>query len=198
MIDIVFTVQMIGRAGRNGCPSRAHLLFKANDMNSVDVRLKSVCTDKENCRRSTILSGVGNNDCMHTATNCCDVCTWGKIPYPRLDILQCVCRPRTKKYCQLREVDNCMKEQLKNVLLEEREIIIQENPGYMMMGKNYVYSDYFIDTAVEKSDSIKSPEDLQHLLLRPEYCIRIFRKVWDITCAAPPPIKRHRKHFCIL
>ena len=65
--------------------------------------------------------------CMHTATNCCDICTWGKIPYPRLDVLQCVSRgPRTNKCCQLREVDNHMKEQLKKV---EREKIIQENLG---------------------------------------------------------------------
>ena len=46
-------------------------------------------------------------------------------------------------------------------------------------------------TIVEKSDSIKSPEHLQHLFLRPEYCSRVFRK---ILCAAPPAIKR-RKHF---
>ena len=180
MIDIVFTIQMIGRAGRNGAPSQAHLLFKANDMNSVDVHLKSVCTDKENCRRSIILSGVGNNDCMHSATNCCDVCSWGNIPYSRLDVLQCTSRPRTKKSCQLRELDNHMKEQVKKALLEEREKIIQENPGYMMMGKNYVYSDYLLDTIVEKSDSIKSQEDLQHLFLHPEYCNRVFRKFWTL------------------
>lgn len=188
---------MIGRAGRNGSPSRAHLLFKAKDIDSVDVHLKSVCTG--NCRRSTILSGVGNNDhIMCTATNCCDVCTWGNIPYPRLDILQCASRPRSKRSCEVREVDNRMKEQVKMVLLDEREKIIKENPGYIMMGKNYVYSDYLIDTIVEKSDSIRSPEDLQHLCLRPEYCNRVFSKFWNIICAAPQTRKHRRKHFCLV
>ena len=60
-----------------------------------------------------------------------------------------------------------------------------------------MYSDYLIDTIVEKSDSIKSQEDLQHLFLRPEYCNRVFKKILDIICAAPPASKR-RKRFCIL
>ena len=70
---------------------------------------------------------------MHTATNCCDVCTWGNIPYSGLDVLQCASRPLTKKSYQLRKLDNHMKEQVKKGLLEEKENIIQENPGYMMM-----------------------------------------------------------------
>ena len=54
-----------------------------------------------------------------------------------------------------------MKEQLKKV---EREKIIQENLGWW---ERTVYSDYFIDTIVEKSDSIKSPEDMHHFFYIP-------------------------------
>ena len=61
----------------------------------------------------TILSGVGNDDHTHIATVCYDVHTGGKILCPRLDNLQCVSRPRTKRSCELREVDNCMKEEVK-------------------------------------------------------------------------------------
>ena len=184
---------MIGRSGRNGCPSQAHVLFKAKDVDTVDVHLKSICIDQENCRCSTILSGVGSCDYVHNATNCCDVCTGGKVPYPRLDILRCVSRPRKKKSCELREVDSHMKKQVKMVLLEERDTIIRENPGYMMLGKNYVYSDHVIDTIVDKSASGKAAEDFLCLCLRPEYCDRVFKRVWDIICSAPPPRKRRRK-----
>ena len=53
MIDIVFTVQMIGRAGRNGAPSRAHLLFKANDMmctSSLYVLIKRTVDNLLSCQ----------------------------------------------------------------------------------------------------------------------------------------------------
>ena len=116
---------MIGRSGHSGCPSRAHLLFKAKDVDTVHVHMKSICTDQENCRRSTILSGVGSCDYVHNATNCRDVCTGGKVPYPRLNILYCGSRPRKKKSCELREVDSHMKKQVKMVLLEETQSFVR-------------------------------------------------------------------------
>jgi len=93
--------------------------------------------------------------------------TGGKVPYQRLDTLCCVSRPRKKKCHELREVDSHMK-QVKIILLEERDTIIRENPRYMMLGKNYVYTDHVIDTIVDKSASVKAAEDFLCLCLHPE------------------------------
>ena len=113
-----------------------------------------------------------------------------------MGIEQCATSDVSSQSAQaLLQAEKARTEQVKGVLLEEREKTIQENPGYMMIEKNYVYSDYLIDTiTVEKSDSTESPQDLEYLFLHPEYCSSVLKKVWDIVCAAPPARKHCRKH----
>ena len=58
-------MQMLGRAGRNGCSARGHLLYTSRQMeNTKDVSLKlfSVSGSKENCHRREMLTVLGSNE----------------------------------------------------------------------------------------------------------------------------------------
>jgi len=60
---------MFGRAGRNGFHCRAHLLYTTEQLKRVkDPFLSRFCgvQEKENCRRSIVLQGIGSRECIRT------------------------------------------------------------------------------------------------------------------------------------
>ena len=185
---------MFGRAGRNGCPARAHLLYTCTQKPSVEeVHLKSFACGTENCRRKELIASLGSEEVLATNPACCDVCTGGKIPTLRLDVLAASHSKRTYKAKPVRDIDRDMEQTLKEALLKEREKILEESVGLRILGRSFVFSEATVKDLCVKAKYIKSKEDLGNLLsLRPEYHDRVFNIVWSVVSQAPPPQRKRR------
>ena len=107
--------QEIGRAGRDGLPSSALLLYSSNDINKIryffeeaadpeksEILLQSMVSyaTSRNCRRKTLLAYFGElyNDKEEC---CCDICSTGEIPLtdvtiPSQKVLCCVIRTQQR------------------------------------------------------------------------------------------------------
>ena len=128
---------MIGRAGRNGCPARAHILCTTRK--TKDPLLTALtANEKENCRRRSIMRGLGSSEDTSRNDACCDNCGEGILS--RLNFLKNVPARRNKKRKPVRTVDQAIEQKLKVALLEEREKILMEEPGYRMLGVEFVLS----------------------------------------------------------
>lgn len=107
--------QEIGRAGRDGLPSSALLLYSSNDINKIryffeeaadpeksEILLQSMVSyaQSRNCRRKTLLAYFGELYDGKEAC-CCDICTAGDIPLtdvtiPSQKVLCCVIRTQQR------------------------------------------------------------------------------------------------------
>lgn len=195
MMSVPFlSIQMFGRAGRNGCNSRAHLVYTNEQLKGVkDPFLSRYCTDQENCLRAILLEGIGSKEKGHRDTACCDRCNWCLIPYARLDMLAPTPPARKKRSVCLREIDSTLKKKLKVELLAERERILQEIPEYQMLGANFLCSKSVIEELCDKAAFIRTKEDLDDIFcLRPELRLRFYNTIWNLVSSAPLPCKRRR------
>ena len=187
---------MFGRAGRNGFHSRAHLLFTTEQLKRVkDPFLSRFCgvQEKENCRRSIVLQGIGSRERVHLNTGCCDRCSSSHIPCTRLDILVPTPPPKGRRCVRLREIDAPLKRKLRVGLLAERDRVLQEIPEYQMLGANFVCSEPLIEELCDKAAFIRTKEDMDDMFcLRPELHSRFFDTIWKLVSSAPPPCKRRR------
>ena len=190
-------MQMFGRAGRNGVPARAHLLYTSRQLKQIkDPSLLKCCGDacKENCYHRELLIGLGSKELLQSHAACCDVCTGGKVPSSRLDVLVPTSLKRARKPKPVRNVSKELKERLTVGLLNERDKILEECPGFRMLGGNFILPDATLEDLVLKAPFVVSKEDLNDvLLLRPEYRDRFFNIMWDVVSTAPPPNKKRRK-----
>lgn len=73
--DIEDYVQQLGRAGRDGKPAIAEVLFGKNLMNNTSKTMKEYCQLKDNCRRNFLFSDFKcYTPSTDTVCTCCDVC----------------------------------------------------------------------------------------------------------------------------
>ena len=101
---------------------------------------------------------------------------------------------RARKPKPVRDVNKEMERKLTAALVKEKDKILEEFPGFRMLGGNFILSDAAIEELVLKAPFIVSKEDLNDvLLLRPEYRDRFFNIIQDILLTAPPPDKKQRK-----
>ena len=187
--------QLLGRAGRNGSTARGHLLFNPKSLQRTkDQSLQIYCSDKENCKRSILLASVGNARTCSTATQCCDTCTQGKVPYSRVDILSPTQLKRSKRPIAVRDVTSALRDKIKSDLFKEREKVLEEYPSYRMLGSSFICSDSIISELCSKAKFVKSVDDLNNVCgLRPELSLRFFSVMWETISSAPPPQKKRRK-----
>lgn len=189
-------MQMYGRAGRNGTPAHAHLLYTSRQVKKIkDPSLNRFCGDacKENCRRQQLLVSLGSKESIQGNAACCDVCTGGRVPSARLDVLVPPSLKRARKSKPVRDVNKNMEQMLREGLLKENDKILEECPGLRMLGGNFIFSDAVIEELCLKAPFIESKDDLNGvLLLRPEHHERVFNVIWHIVSSAPPPPKKHR------
>ena len=183
----LYILQMFGRAGRNGCSARAHLLYTSTEMKQISNPLSFLCTEnKENCRRLGLLRALGSNETVKTNPACCDVCTAGEVPHPKLDLLVATSLKRTRKPKAIRLIDADMKETLTKALLEEREKIMAECPGYRLLESNFVLSTSTIKELCSMAPYITLKDELKEALsLRPELYDRVFDILWNVMSCAP-------------
>ena len=190
-------MQMLGRAGRDDCPARAHLLYttqRTKHISDTSLKIFTCEGSQENCRRKEMLLSLGSRESITSTVACCDICSGGNVPSPKLDILVATPSKRVRKPKSVRHISDDMEKALREALVVERERIVEEFPGYRMIGTGFILSDATIGQLCDKASTILSKEDLNDVVsLRPEYCDRLFRVVWQIVSCAPPPNKKQRR-----
>ena len=74
--DIENYVQQIGRAGRDGKPSFATLLFQKKYAKRVEGSMLNYCYNKTSCRRDILYHDFDDYSRkeIHTLCQCCDIC----------------------------------------------------------------------------------------------------------------------------
>ena len=190
--------QMYGRAGRNGCLARAHLLYTARQARQLkDTSLKCFASEasNENCRRKEMLISLGSSESVMSSARCCDICSGNVVPSSRLDVMVPTALRRPRKPRAVRYITSEMGDVLKQTLLEEREKLLEEFPGFKMIGRSFILSDKTIDELCKLSTSLSSVEDLNGIVtLRRELRSRIFSKIMDVISCAPSPKKKQRNN----
>ena len=184
---------MFGRAGRNGCLARAHLFYTTRHARLLRVpSLKCFACEgsSENCRRKEMLK-AGCSESVVTSTACCDICSGIRAPSARLDFLVTMPMKRPRKPKPVRHITAGMADTLKLALFCERERIMNEFPGYKMMGSSFLLSDNTITELCDLATTLRSVNDLNSILsLRPELKNRL---LWDFVSFAPSPQEKRRK-----
>ena len=160
-------MQMYGRAGRNGTLAHAHLLYTSRQIKKIiDPSLNQFCGDacKENSRRQQLLVSLGSKESIQGNAACCDVCTGSKLPSARLDVLVPLSLKRARKSKPVRDVNKNMKQMLREGLLKENDKILEECPGFRMVGGSFIFSDAVIEEFCLKAPFIESKDDLNGVL----------------------------------
>lgn len=161
-----------------------------------DSVLEQYCTVKntENCLRDMLLRGLESSRVVRDSTTCCSVCSQGKVPYTRLDILKVGARQYRKKPTVVREISVKLKEKLELELKRERDCIIAEQPQSQILGAQYMCCDAVIHEICCRANSITCVEDLSNIpLLREELRSRFYDVVIGAVGNAPPAKKQRRK-----
>ena len=188
---------MIGRAGRNGCLARGHLFFsksKGGKKDSgEDSTLSRFTGGSENCRRKTLMVGMGGNCSGVSSQRCCDVCTPDAIvASDRLNVLELGKVVRRKKRAASRLVNDELLDKLKTELFVERTRYLQENPCFNMVGVEFVCPSVTIDELCSQAAYIETVNDISLYGIRSELRVRFFNVICSVLDKLVPR-KRHRR-----
>ena len=148
----------------------------------------------ENYRREILLRGMGGRFSNPNGVEvCCDVCTPKAID-SSLDILQPGACYRAVPRKAVREISDELREVLASKLSKERELILDENPGLRIFGRDFVYPDQTISLLCKEACYVTSPSDLSFYgIERLNIRAQLFNVITDVVADAPPPNKRRRK-----
>ena len=191
-----YSIQLFGRAGRNGCLARGHLFYsekkeKAKPTVVGDDVLSDFVTGAKNCRRNALICGMGGNDVGSPSERCCDKCTPHAIaPNDRHNILVIGKQSRGKKRAAVRRVDEELLMTLKNELRMERDRYIQENPCFMMTGFSFVCPDVTIEELCSQATYIQTPLDMSLFGIKTELRDRFFNIISSVL--SEPALSKRR------
>ena len=175
-----YSLQLFGRAGRDGSLSRAHLFTNHREVSRCkDADLSAFCNSKENCRRQLLLRALGSSEAVHALnTRCCDICSL----YDSEDINIFRCLPVQRRRAS-RTLRGSMCDSLKQALEQERERIVASDPGYQMLGHNLVLSNKCIMELSKHARDIHSEDDLHSFPgVRMSLVSRLYRVISDFFC----------------
>ena len=186
---------MFGRAGRNGCPARGHLLKKKKKSSRSKIQDKTLSNfvNDKICRRKTLLSGMGEeyNEFI-PPLRCCDVCTPSAISSnDRLNVLELGKQTRRPKRSAIRKVNEQLLKTLKERLYAERKAYIDENPCLSMLGVDFVCPDSTIDELCLQAEYLETASDISLYGIRTDIKDRFFNVISDVLYQYVP-CKRRR------
>ena len=170
---------MCGRAGRAGCQARAHLLVKSDTDKITDPALRTYCTDKENCLRSTMIRSLGSTVQQGTLS-CCMVCNPPEFldDHETPDILEVgKAPPRKKRRIAVRKMDKSLLDAINERLKAERAKYIAEHPTLAIVGEELVCPDSVIDSICSNVKFISVVNDMDTFSLRQELKQRFFNVI---------------------
>ena len=127
-----------------------------------DPQVEAYCTMKENCRRALMLSSLGSTEHISSSELCCDVCSKGKVPYVRVDVMSVLRRKSHRKPKAVHVVDTALKKRLYLCLADERRKVMEENPSYSVLGSSVVCCNTVLHAIGERSSYVST---LEHMFL---------------------------------
>ena len=155
-------IQLIGRAGRDGSPSLAHIFTDLREVKQTkDGDLASFISSKENCRRRILLEALGSAEELsrNSVGMCCDVCS-PNIRTSAVNVFRRVAVTRQPRRLLVRTVTRQQQERLKKALEMERENIMGSSVGYCMLGKELVLPTRCILEICKRAQYIQSQADI--------------------------------------
>ena len=169
---------MIGRAGRDGNPSTSVLFCNRSELKHCkDTSLGDVVMAKENCRRSVLLKGLGD-ETSHSNPLCCDIC--GHLPVPTLRFFLPIKSRRKQKPKAVRNVSEDVLKVMKERLLSERKAIICNNSAFMALGGAFVCPVASIDLICQRVNFISELSDITNIPgIRSQFAEKLFNVVKD-------------------
>ena len=174
------TRQLCGRAGREGCQSRAHLLVTTDTDKISDAVLKSFCTDQENCLRSSMITAIGGSAPNNSL--CCMVCNPAAFSDGgRLDILKIGKVVRKKRRVAVRKISKPETSLIKLKLEMERSKYLSEHPTLGVLGLQLVCPDSVIKSVCDNVKYISVREDMDLFCLRQELKEQFFRVIMTVV-----------------
>ena len=111
-----------------------------------------------------IIRGVGSSEVTTRNDVCCDNCGGGTKLLSRLDFLKHVPAKRNKRKKAVRTVDHETKQRLRLALFEEGKKILVKEPGYRILGSEFVLSTSCISQICELAPIITSKDELGDLV----------------------------------
>lgn len=124
----------------------------------------------ENCRRRQMLRHLRSTETVASGEACCDICSGRIVPSARLDILVPTPVTRSRKPEAVRFVSSDMRDAVKIALVQERNNLLEEFPGYKMVEGIFILSDKTIAELCALAPSVTSVRDLNSIAtLWPEH-----------------------------
>ena len=146
-----------------------------------DETLSNFVYSKENCRRKTLILGMGGTGVLEPSERCCDMCTPSAVSADdRLNVLQVGKSVRRKRRVAVRVVNEELLKNLKCRLCVERDTFMQESPCLYMVGPDFVCPDVTIDELCAQAEYIETPDDITLFGIRPEMKDRLFKVITDV------------------
>ena len=140
-----------------------------------------------------MLTSLGSSESIVSSASCCDICSGLCVSLSRLDFLNPMPLKRSRKPKPVRHISDGMADALKRALVCEREKVMNEFPGYKMIGSSFLLCNT-IRELCDVPKTVRSVGDLDTVVsLRPELKNRFFHVLWGIVACAPPPKKKQRK-----
>ena len=184
-IDLQFNnfIQMFGRAGRGGVEAVAQLIYTTKEANTeLNTQLVDFASNKENCRRRTLLHNMGScESVIGDHVLCCDVCSSGIVPYCRLRFL--MKRPHVgrvrKRRCGQKLTPQQYNELLSR-LTKERDIICCSSAGFSYLGPDVLCPHSVINQLCKIAQSVHTIDDIKIPGLRPQLYDKFFEIISNI------------------
>ena len=107
--------------------------------NTKHLKNRSFCEGKDNCRRSHMLTSLGDSETMHCdKTTCCDVCNPNGVPYKNVVAISKGKRTRVSKGKRVRSYSDDEIKRVEKRLKEEQDHIVSQSVGLRMLGAESV------------------------------------------------------------
>ena len=183
---------MFGRAGRNGCSSRAHLFYSTRQK-SVNAEVKTFACSKENCLREQLISAIGSREPLCSGRQkCCSTCS--EFANDRLSLsveLNCSAKRKRRKavWHSTKEIEDALRRDLK----DERDAYIREHDDFMMLESSYVCPDSVINKICAQVSYIDSRDTLCEFNVIPQLIEPFYRIILDVFMQCPANVKIMRQ-----
>ena len=118
----------------------------------------------------------------------CDVCDG--IPTNLLFEVNAVIPPLKTRRRAKREVSNQLVDVLQEKLVETRDVFLDENPNFKMIGSSFVS---IIGDICKNVRFIDSVDSLSSYAIHPQLRLRLFVTICQVLVDAPPPRKRSHR-----
>ena len=132
---------------------------------------------------------------VNTIVGCCSHCDKTQLfesHYPELRIYS-IDQSKKRRVAEW-EVTESLGKTLKERLLQERHIYVQDHPAFLFLGEEAVCPESIIDNICTNSKFIKTKEDIDCIFgLRSELSDKFLNILLDVLSSSPASTKRQRK-----